>query len=414
MKLNLYKRENGSSLFVALSICMIVGVILAGYLVLTSNRFQMSVRSSDWNAAIPVLEAGVEEALTHMTRDTNQPTANNWTLATIGGNQVYTKTRTFSDGSYFYVYIKDFASNSPTVYSSGFVRSPYKTNTYIARTVKVGITNPPTVFTHAMAVNGNVNLVGNPVIDSFDSRKGPYSTATNRNANAAVVTNAKLLNTVSLGGANIYGTISTGPGALILGGTVGDIPWNASHTGIEPGWSSDTMNVSYPSNSPPTGGPYLPPTQYTNMTSGTYQISGSFSSSGDITIVGNVVLYVTAGNSFNLRGNDTITIKPGGSLTIIAGGNVSIGGGGVLNGPGFAMNFSIVGLNTCTSISYTGNAQFIGTINAPQADFSIKGTTDVYGAIIANSASMNGNTALHYDESLSFRDGYTVNSWQEL
>jgi len=349
-----------------------------------------------------------------MTRDTNQPTANNWTSGLIQGNQVYTKTRSFADGSYFFVYILNITSNNPTIYSQGFVPSPYHKNQYVSRTVKVGVTNPPTVFTHALAVTGNVNLAGNPVIDGFDSRKGPYNTATNRDATGNIATDAGLLGTVSLGGAHVYGMVSTGKGAIILGGTVGDVPWNATHSGIEPGWTTDTMNVSYPSNSPPTGGPYLPPTQYTNMASGTYQLSGSFSSSGDITIDGNVTLYITAGNSFTVKGNDTIIIKPGGSLKIIAGGNISIGGGGVLNGPGVAGNFSIVGLNSCTSISYAGNAQFIGTVNAPQADFSIKGTTDVYGAIIANSASMNGNTALHYDEALAFQDGYLVNSWQEL
>ncbi len=413
MKLHFNNRENGSTLIVALTICVVVGTILAGYLVLTSNRFQMTVRSSDWNAAIPVLEAGVEDALTHMTRDTNQPTANSWASATVKGVPAYTKTRTFSDGSYYFVYIVNYASNNPTVYSQGFVRSPYNTNKYISRTVKVGVTNPPTGFTHAMAVNGNVGLVGSPVIDAFDSRRGSYNTSTNRDAVGGIATDAQLLNTVSLGGANVYGPIATGPGAVIVGGTVGDVAWNASYTGIEPGWSTSTMNVSYPSNSPPTGGPWTPPAQYTNITSGTYQMAG-YSSSGDMTINGNVILYITPGNTFTVKGTDTITIKPGGSLKIIAGGNVSIAGGGVLNGTGVAGNFSIVGLNTCTSISYTGNAQFIGTVNAPQADFSIKGTTDVYGAIIANSASMNGNTALHYDEALAFQDGYTVNSWQEL
>src|SRR6185312_17199122 len=102
MKLNFKNREEGSSLFVALCTCLVIGLILAGYLLLTSNRFQMSVRSSDWNASIPVLEAGIEEALTHLKRDTNQPSANGWTSATISGVQAYTKTRTFSDGSYFY------------------------------------------------------------------------------------------------------------------------------------------------------------------------------------------------------------------------------------------------------------------------------------------------------------------------
>lgn len=414
MKPQLGKGENGSSLLVAMIICVVVGLILAGYLVLTSNRFQMTVRSSDWNAAIPVLEAGVEEALTHIARDTNQPTANSWNSATIQGVQAYTKTRTFSDGSYYYVYIRDLTTSGATIYSSGFVRSPYQTTQYISRTVKVGVTNPPSVFTRGIAVNGAVSLVGGPIVDGFDSRKGPYSTSTNRDAVGGIVTNSKTNGAVSLGGANIYGQVITGPGGTVSGGTVGDIAWNTSHSGIEPGWTNNTMNVYYPSNSPPSGGPYVPPAQYTNITSGTYQLAGSFSSSGNITINGNVTLYLTAGNSFTLGGNDTIRINPGGSLTIIAGGTVTIGGGGVYNVAGYAANFSIVGLTSCTSISYSGGAQFIGTVNAPQADFSLKGNADAYGAIIANSATMNGNTALHYDEALAFPYSYIVNSWQEM
>jgi putative adhesin len=409
MKLNLKKREEGSSLFVAMTICLIVGLILSGYLVLTSNRFQMTVRSSDWNAAIPVLEAGVEEAMTHLRRDTNTPTANNWTSDSIAGTQVYTKTRTFPDGSYFYVYIRDLSSNSATIYSQGFVRSPYNTK-YISRTVKVGVTNPPTIFTHAIAANGDIAFVGQPTIAAFDSRLGPYNPATNRFAAGGLATNAKDSSAVSLGGANVYGPVSTGPGGSVSGGTVGDVAWNASHSGIEgPSWTNNTMNVSYPSNYPPIGGPYLAPTQFTNVTSGTYQMS---SYSGDMTVSGNVTLYVTG--DVTLKGQETITIKPGGSLTMIVGGNISMAGGGVLNGTGYAANFSILGLNSCTSISYTGNAAFVGTIYAPQADFSMKGTTDAYGAVIANSATMNGNTAFLFDMSLAYQDGYIVNSWQEL
>jgi hypothetical protein len=412
MKLPLKKCEEGSSLFAVMIICLVVGLILSGYLVLSSNRFQMTVRSSDWNSAIPVLEAGVEEALTHMTRDTNAPTANNWTNTTIAGTQVYAKKRSFSDGSYFYVYIKDYASNNPTVYSQGFIRSPYHTNQYISRLVKVGVTNPPTVFTHALSVSGSVSIAGSPVVDGYDSRLGNYNTTSNRNAIGGIATDSKSTPAVSLSGAHVYGPVSTGPGGTVTGGTVGDVAWNSSSSGIQPGWTNNTMNVSFPSNSPPAGTPYLAPSSpYTNVTSGTYQLS-SYTSSGDMTINGNVVLYIPG--DFSLKGSDTITIKPGGSLKIISGGSVSIAGSGVLNGTGLPANFSIVGLNSCTSISYTGSAQFIGTVNAPQADFSIRGTTDVYGAVIAKTASMNGNTALHYDISLAFQDGYLVNSWQEL
>jgi hypothetical protein len=409
MNLHFKKREDGSSLFVAMTICLIVGLILSGYLVLTSNRFQMTVRSSDWNAAIPVLEAGIEEALTHMARDTNSFTANNWTNTTIAGNQVYAKKRSFSDGSYFYVYIRDFGSGNPTIYSQGFVRSPYHSDQYISRTVKVGVTNPPTVFTHAFSLNGQFNAVGTAIIDGFDSRAGPYNTTSNRNAIGGIATNGKNSGTVSLGGANVYGPVNTGPGGTVIGGTVGDVAWNASHSGIEPGWTNNTMNVSYPSNSPPTGGPYLPPTQFTNVTSGSYQMP---SYGGNMTVSGNVTIYVTG--DITLNGQDTITILPGGSLKFIVGGNITMAGGGVLNGTGNAANFSIIGLNSCTSITYSGTAAFIGTINAPQADFTLKGTTDAYGAVIAKSASMNGNTAFHYDAALSYQDGYLVSSWREL
>jgi hypothetical protein len=411
MKLHFRQREKGSSLLVVMIICTVIGMILAGYLVLTSNRFQMTVRSSDWNAAIPVLEAGVEESLTHINRDTSQPTANSWTSGTFNGVQAYTKTRSFPDGSYFNAYICDLSANGATIYSSGFVRSPYKTDQFIARTVKVGVTNPPSVFTHALALNGTANFVGGPLIDGFDSRKGPYNVTTNRDASGSLVTNSKLVGAISLGGAHVYGQVITGPGGTVSGGTVGDVAWNTSSSGIEPGWTNNTMNVFYPSNSPPSGSP-VPPTQYTNMTSGTYQITGTYTSSGDITVSGNVILYVTS--DFTLKGNDTITINTGGSLTLIAGGNVTIGGGGVYNKTGYAVNFNITGLSSCTSISYSGTAQYIGTVNAPQADLNLKGTTDSFGAIIANSATMNGNANLHYDESLAYPDNYIANSWQEL
>jgi len=194
-----------------MTICLIVGLLLSGYLVLTSNRFQMTVRSSDWNAAIPILEAGVEEAMTHLTRDTNAPMANNWTADSIAGIQVYTKTRTFQDGSYFYVYISDLSSNSAIIYSQGFVHSPYNTK-FISRTVKVGVTNPPSVFTHAIAVNGGIAFNGHPTVAGFDSRLGAYNTTSNRFAIGGLATNSKDSSAVNLGGAHIYGPVSTGPG----------------------------------------------------------------------------------------------------------------------------------------------------------------------------------------------------------
>jgi choice-of-anchor A domain-containing protein len=99
------------------------------------------------------------------------------------------------------------------------------------------------------------------------------------------------------------------------------------------------------------------------------------------------------------------------------GGTCSIGGGGVMNTPGFAKNFSLYGLPSCTQLSYNGNAQFIGTIYAPQAAVSLGGTTDAMGAFVVNSMALNGSLGIHYDEALrgNPKEGrYLVASWQEI
>ena len=60
MKLSSKKREQGSILAVALFTGLAIGIVLASYLMLISSRYNLTVRSMGWNAAIPVLEAGLE------------------------------------------------------------------------------------------------------------------------------------------------------------------------------------------------------------------------------------------------------------------------------------------------------------------------------------------------------------------
>jgi hypothetical protein len=136
MKLLSKKREQGSILVVTLFTGLTIGIVLASFLTLISSRYTLTARSMDWNAAMPVLEAGLEEALTHLHDDPNSPSANGWTPGTIVGLPVYTKERHFTDGSYFYVTIYNAASDYPTIYSSGFVPAPVGQG-YISRMVSV-------------------------------------------------------------------------------------------------------------------------------------------------------------------------------------------------------------------------------------------------------------------------------------
>src|SRR5262245_39843052 len=103
MKLASCKSERGSVLVISLVTCALVGMVLGSSLALVSVRNKSSMRATAWNSAIPVLEAGIEEALTHLVRDSNSPTANQWTADVVGGKAVYWKKRVLPDGSYFCV-----------------------------------------------------------------------------------------------------------------------------------------------------------------------------------------------------------------------------------------------------------------------------------------------------------------------
>jgi len=411
---------------IALFFCMCIGLVLASVLKLISARYTTTVRSTDWNAAIPVLEAGVEEAMAHI-HDDATPGANGWTAGTLGTNIVYTKQRSFADGSYNYVTIYGATSVTPTIYSQGFVRSPMKASQYIARTVRVSTSNPPNVFTKALATTGLITLSGGAYVDGFDSRSGGYDGLTNRNATGNIASDSTNNPAIKVGTGSVFGSVVTGPGGVIsiAGGSVGDVSWNtnASNSGVQPGtgWTNNNMNVAFPTNPPPTNSSYLFPTATSlGGSNATFLGSGAYSApaftSSDSTkpliVTGNAVLYLTG--NLTVSGSGFIQIRPGASLTLYVGGTAVVSGGGVVNGTGLASNFSLIGLNSCTSITYSGSAAFIGTVNAPQAALTISGGGGAYGAIIAKSATISGSGGLHYDDSLGASGGLVATGWVEL
>jgi hypothetical protein len=88
---------------------------------------------------------------------------------------------------------------------------------------------------------------------------------------------------------------------------------------------------------------------------------------------------------------------------------------------GTAKSFQYFGLPTNTSLSWSGNANYIGTIYAPQATMTLGGggndDYDYQGACICKAITMNGHFNFHYDEDLKKNGpvgGFAVSSWQEL
>jgi hypothetical protein len=75
-----------------------------------------------------------------------------------------------------------------------------------------------------------------------------------------------------------------------------------------------------------------------------------------------------------------------------------------VNISGNAGTFQLYGLPSTTSISWTGNANYLGVIYAPSADLALGGggsnLYDYQGGVAAKSISLNGHFAVHFDENL--------------
>lgn len=427
--------EQGTILFVTLIVTAILGATLASYLRMVSTQNYSVARSQAWNRAIPVLEAGIEEAMAQIAKGTDATSMINNGWAQSGAN--YVKNRDLGGGDRFETRIS--VASPPTIESTGFVKIPLENAEFIARRVRV-TTQGGSMFTKAMVARGQINLNGNNIAtDSFDSQNPLYSTGgqydpAKRRDNGDVATNSGLVNSLNVGNADIYGKVSTGPGGSVSVGSnggAGSLAWHgAGNNGIQPGYSSDDMNVSFPDVAAPfaIGLPPAPGnvsgTNYNFVLSnGNFQMS-SFSMSGGannrMLVTGNARLYVTG--NVSLSGSSSIVIAPGASLKLyVAGASTSLGGNGVVNGSASATNFSYFGLPSNKTVSFSGNAAFTGTIYAPSAALSLGGggnnSYDFVGSTVSNSVQMNGHFKFHYDEMLGRQNNgaaFYIASWNEF
>jgi hypothetical protein len=451
------KGARGSTLMLSLFVTAIVGFVLAAYLTLIRGQNSNVARSQAWNSTVAVIEAGIEDALTHLNRHgSTNLLCDGWQFS----NGEYVMQRAVG-GNYYVVAITNFVAgtnnnNAPSINSQGYVQMPVLVasaqqplfaaagvtqvgdRTFLARGVKA-TTRKDFIFAKGMVAKDTINLKGNDISsDSFDSSDPNYSTnglydPTKTKDNGDIATNSSLTNSVNVGNADIMGHVSTGPnGSVEIGpnGTVGSKDWvNGHNHGIQSGWRTDDMNVDFPEVQVPfNGGAFTPGgaslglTNYTYLlASGNYQLDRlHMDSDNKLYVTGNAILYVTG--DVDISGNANIEIASGASLQLYVGGaSANLGGNGVINRAGNATNFYYKGLPANTSVSITGNGTFSGLIYAPNAELTLSGsgnnTTDFIGASVSNTSVMNGHYNFHYDEALKKYGparGYVVNGWNEI
>jgi hypothetical protein len=443
----------GSVLLVTLLTAWIIGISLVSYLTLVVNQNRSTYRSLTWNTCVPVMEAGLEEALTqlHFSGITNLA-ANGWILGAEGR---YRKRRDVgADGSYFEVTIQPV--DPPVIVSTGYAAAPANTGKPIGGSSAFGMilgsvggyltSSRPTMTSRKVQITTQkqtaaagglmakdvIKFEGNGTLDSFDSSNPSYSTdgkydPAKRRDKAMVLSNSRTPGAIQLASSAIYGSATTGPGGSVsvAGGSIGDAAWVAAQTGVQTGHFESDANVQFDDVPAPfTLASGLTPipglvggTNYGFVVNGTLQQnfnlpSATIDSDHPMIITGNATLYISG--DLVVRDGGFIYLDLGASVKLYVGGSVDIGGTGIINGTSRAKDLSIYGLNSCNSINYSGSSAFIGTVYAPYAAFSFSGAAGAFGSFSANSISINNNSHVAFDESLNATGEYIVASWNEL
>lgn len=442
MKTQILHTTGGSVLVSAAMSAGVLAIVIAGVLAYLSNEYNANFRSHRWNQALHLSEGAVELGLAELNYQYTQggsgfQTSRGWT--SLGGGSYSKTVSNLTDTSGNVVGTTAITADgigtaNPQFQGVGTVASANYGGSSISRAVKV-VVAAGSMFPVGLASKNVIDLNGNNAYtDSFDSSDPTKSTngqydAAKRQANGNIGTLSTLTNSVGVGNADIYGTVATGPGGTVSigpNGSVGSTFDNSLRattdaTGVSDGYIRNDFSTTIPDPALPSG-------------AGSWTSKGSISSSGTLsggnytassisltghdtlTISGNVVLYVTGSTSLS-GANAQITVLANSSLTVYSGGSISLGGNGVVNDATYASDAIFYGLSTCTSVSVAGNGSFTGAIYAPDADLTISGNGNLYGALVAKSITLNGNANVHYDESLKNihgSAGYLVQSWQEL
>ncbi|MGH8245424.1 MAG: DUF7305 domain-containing protein, partial [Gammaproteobacteria bacterium] len=366
---------------VALFVAGVIGIVLVSALTLIKSQNQSVARSQAWNHCIPVIEAGIEEALAHLNNPRETSLAvNGWTQ----NGSIYSNSGKTGGDSFFDVFIINTNPLMPVIVCTGYVRLAALVaeanpallaaasvsvggDQYIARAVEV-TTKRTYLFVRGMVAKERITMNGNTIAtDSYDSSDTNYCTPTGlydpakNKDNGDVATISGLENALSTGNANIKGRLRTGPGGIAnvgANGTVGSEPWvDGGNFGIQPGWFSDDLNISLPdvdrpsdsgSLGSPAGGTVGTNTYRYLLGSGTYVMSSlSLGNNEKLGISGKATLIVDG--SVTVGGG--IDILPGGSLALyVAGPSADIGGSGVDN-TGSTTNFILYGLPTLKDLT---------------------------------------------------------------
>jgi len=289
------------------------------------------------------------------------------------------------------------------------------------------------IFTRALVVRNYMSMSGGAYTDSFDSTdptkstNGQYDQA-KRQRHGDVASNVSG-NLSNLRSSYVYGNASSNGGVIANTQNVQGTVYNNFSTTISPVSKPTLSNIA----STPTT-IYNPPAPVT-LTAGTAASPANFKlaainvSNGANPLIlaapspgqdSYINIWVTG--NITTSGSGFIKQMPGVHLTIWVEGDVTVSGSAFDNENGYASYLQINGVSPSDSSTnkwtVSGDANFIGVVNAPAYALTVSGGGNYMGALIMLNATLSGAAGYHYDESLGKLgggggQGFKVASWIE-
>lgn len=432
--------QRGGVLLTALIFVAMIGISLVSYLTLSRTTATISHRSVYLTAAHDLAETGLEHGLWAL----NQTNAGNtaaWDGWTTNGSRAVRKFDhfTYANGvtGTVYVMVENYNSSPPTVIARGLITSAAGMS--VEKWLRIS-TTARSVFAYGLLARNGITMSGGSFMDSWISDPdNDDSTAAVPWSLLAVRYNARLASlstatpAISIGSADIYGTVSVGASsaaglAMDWGGQVGPPSmsiagsWNVADGALNTNFSATFEEVEVPTGATTTSAYRLP---YSLSVAPYYVSTETLGTAGTSTVLqmdqmvldSAAVLYIDGDvtlimppdsiTTLQIGGSARIELLPNATLTVYTPGNIAIAGAGVVNA-GAPKDFQIWSNRTTTgqTISLEGSGALYGIIYAPYADLTLPGNTDFGGSAVVNSANLSGSGAYHFDESLlDFSEG---------
>ncbi len=433
--------RRGTILLVAMLVMAFIAFILGSYLNLNLTTGRLATRTYCSNVAFDLAEAGAEEALWSFNQ-TVAGSSSAWSDWQHSGTAAWKKFTGFDLSPSTTGWVKVYVDNTnPSAGIPQHVVALGSANPFgsepATKMIEVTLQHR-SLFAGGLVARESVTFAGtNASVDSWNSDPDhnpatppvPYSAAVRRDQ-GSVATTSVLNNAAEVNEANVWGYVCTG-------GAQPEVGLNGSIRGaetppsvrIDPARISTDFTANFPPVAAPNGGTGIPAIT-SSLTLGTAGTTTTWrcpyiklAGNDQLVIQGNVTLILTAPfgtQAVDITGRAEISIPAGSSLALYVEGNALVAGNGLANANAAPVSCLIWGTNTSSGgqvIRLAGNGALKLALYAPNAAVTLNGNGDMMGSVVADTITLSGNAAFHYDESLA--DYGTnmplgVSKWREL